>query len=182
MGIHSSRTLKFAVDIAKALSLLSGKPISDEAVMNPLIRLVLLPIARRLPTPQAQHQPPEQSEDNREETDTPGQQAQQNEEQDHEDLVQAAMAELPEDLLAILLKRAEKSRQRQSKSGNAGEFAQDKQRGRPVGVRRGDVKRGHRIDIPATLRCAAPFQTARAMWDTSDKKKPAYTLNPRTFA
>ena len=66
--------------------------------------------------PTAQHRS-EQSEDNREETDTPGQQAQQNEEQDHEGLVQAAMAELPEDLLAILLKRAEKSRQRQSKSG-----------------------------------------------------------------
>ena len=171
MGIHSSRTLKFAVDIAKALSLLSGKPVSDEAVMHPLIRLVLLPIAQHLPTPQAEPQPPEQADDNQEDTDVPEQQTQQKEEQDHEDLVQAAMAELPEDLLAILLKRAEKSRQRQSKSGNAGEFAQDKQRGRPVGVRRGDVKRGHRIDIPATLRCAAPFQTARAMWDTSDKEK-----------
>ena len=60
MGIHSSRTLKFAVDIAKALSLLSGKPVSDEAVMHPLIRLVLLPIAQQLPTPQAEPQPPEQ--------------------------------------------------------------------------------------------------------------------------
>ena len=102
--------------------------------MHPLIRLVLLPIAQHLPTPQAEPQPPEQADDNQEDTDVPEQQTQQKEEQDHEDLVQAAMAELPEDLLAILLKRAEKSRQRQSKSGNAGEFAQDKQRGRPVGV------------------------------------------------
>ena len=178
MGVHSSRTLKFAVDIAKALSLLSGKPVSDEAVMHPLIRLVLLPIAQHLPTPQAEPQQPEQSDDNQEDTDVPEQQTQQKEEQDHEDLVQAAMAELPEDLLTILLKRAEKSRQRQSKSGNAGEFAQDKQRGRPVGVRRGDVKRGHRIDIPATLRCAAPFQTARAMWDISDKKKTSLYIDP----
>lgn len=178
MGIHSSRTLKFAVDIAKALSLLSGKPVSDEAVMHPLIRLVLLPIAKQLPNPQAEPQPPEQSEENQEETDLPEQQAQHTEEQDHEDLVQAAMAELPEDLLAILLKRAQKSRQRQSKSGNAGEFAQDKQRGRPVGVRRGDVKRGHRIDIPATLRCAAPFQTARATWDNSHNKKTSLYIEP----
>ena len=100
MGIHSSRTLKFTVDIAKALSLLSGKPVSDEAVMHPLIRLVLLPIAQQLPTPQAEHQPPEQSDDSQEHTDVPEQQNQQKEEQDHEDLVQAAMAELPEDLLA----------------------------------------------------------------------------------
>jgi magnesium chelatase subunit D len=178
MGIHSSRTLKFAVDIAKALSLLSGKPVSDEAVMHPLIRLVLLPIAKQLPNPQAEPQPPEQSEENQEETDLPEQQAQHSKEQDHEDLVQAAMAELPEDLLAIVLKRAEKSRQRQSKSGNAGEFAQDKQRGRPVGVRRGDVKRGHRIDIPATLRCAAPFQTARATLDNSHNKKTGLYIEP----
>jgi magnesium chelatase subunit D len=173
MGVHSSRTLKFAVDIAKALSLLSGKPISDEAVMHPLIRLVLLPIAQQLPIPRAEPQPPEQSDDNREDTDTPEQQTQQ-----HEDLVQAAMADLPEDLLAILLKRAEKSRQRQSKSGNAGDLAQDKQRGRPVGVRRGDVKRGHRIDIPATLGCAAPFQTARATWDTSENRKTSLYIEP----
>jgi hypothetical protein len=84
-----------------------------KAVMHPLIRLVLLPIAKQLPNPQAEPQPPEQSEENQEETDSPEQQAQNTEEQDHEDLVQAAMAELPEDLLAIVLKRAEKSRQRQ---------------------------------------------------------------------
>jgi magnesium chelatase subunit D len=40
-----------------------------------------------------------------------------------------------------------------------------------VGVRRGDIKRGHRIDIPATLRTAAPFQRARARWDDSGQVK-----------
>lgn len=178
MGIHSSRTLKFAVDVMKALSLVTGKRASDEEVIHQLIRLVFLPVATQLPTPQAEPEPPEPPQDSNEDSDKPEEQAQQNTEQDHEDLVQAAMAELPEDLLAILLKRASKSRLRQSKAGNAGEFSQDKQRGRPVGVRRGDVKRGHRIDIPATLRCAAPFQSARASWDTSEKLKTSLYIEP----
>lgn len=178
MGIHSSRTLKFAVDACKALSLLTGKPPSNEAVIHPLIRLVFLPIAAQLPTPQAEPPPPEQPPETNEDSDKPEHQAEQNDQTDHDEIVQSAMVELPPDLLALLLKRADKSRLRQTKSGSAGEFAQDKQRGRPVGVRRGDVKRGHRIDIPATLRCAAPFQTARASWDSSEKAKTSLYIEP----
>ena len=97
---------------------------------------------------------------------------------DTEEMVQAAVATLPPDILTLLLSRAERSRQRQNKSGNAGHLSQDKQRGRPVGVRRGDIKRGHRVDIPATLRTAAPFQGARARWDNSSNTKRGLYIEP----
>ena len=72
---------------------------------------------------------------------------------DEERLLEAALAQLPADLLAQLQTRS--ARLRQSSTGTAGEQHQHQQRGRPTGVFRGDHRRGGRV-ILATLRAAAP--------------------------
>ena len=170
LGVHSTRPLLFAAQTCKSVALLLGLPETHEHVIGPVIRLVLLPRATQIPQ---QHEPePPEAEQQPEETDDSEPPQPSSEPQSNtEELVQAAMATLPTDLLTMLLSRAERSRQRQNKAGNAGHLSQDKQRGRPVGVRRGDIKRGHRIDIPATLRTAAPFQRARARWDAAEQTK-----------
>ena len=177
LGVHSTRSLLFSVTVCRAIALLLELPETHEDVIASVIRLVLLPRATQLPQQEApeppmEEQQPETTEENESKaqpTAPPG---------DTEEMVQAATATLPPEVLTMLLSRAERSRQRQNKAGSAGHLSQDKQRGRPVGVRRGDIKRGHRVDIPATLRTAAPFQSARARWDNSNSSKRGLYIEP----
>ena len=170
MGIHSSRALKFATDVCKALSLLTGEPATDDAVILPLIRLVFIPKATHIPAPQIEPDKPEQMAEKEEQPESEDSSVQ-GPDPDTENLVQSAVATLPAELLTLMLRGAEKTRQRQTKSGTSGGLTQDKHRGRPIGTRPGDIKRGHRIDIPATLRSAAPFQRARAQWSSASIAK-----------
>lgn len=177
MGVHSTRSLRFAVITCRIIALLLDLPETHEDVIGSVIRLALLPRATQLPQQEApeppkEEQKPEEPEDNGSEEQSPEPPS------DTEEMVQAAVATLPPDILTMLLSRAERSRQRQNKAGNAGHLSQDKQRGRPVGVRRGDIKRGHRVDIPSTLRTAAPFQRARARWDNSGSAKRGLYIEP----
>ena len=102
------------------------------------------------PEPEAE---PEQTEDN-EPPPMPEQPP-----PDEERLLEAALAQLPADLLAQLQTRS--ARLRQSSTGTAGEQHRHQQRGRPTGVFRGDHRRGGRVNILATLRAAAPWQPLR---------------------
>lgn len=176
MGVHSTRSLLFAVNTCKTLALLLALPETHQDVIAAVIRLVLLPRATQLPQPAEQE--PQNAEQETEETENEPPQPPSEPKSDNEEMVQAALASLPAELLTLLLGRAERSRQRKNKAGSAGHLSQDKQRGRPVGVRRGELKRGHRIDIPATLRTAAPFQRARARWDTSKNVKAGLYIEP----
>ena len=177
MGIHSTRSLMFAVYACRAIALLLDLPESHEDVIGTVIRLVLLPRATQLPKQETSEQLTEEQELEEPEENNAQKQSPESP-RDTEEMVQAAAAALPPDILTMLLSRAERSRQRQNKAGNAGHLSQDKQRGRPVGVRRGDIKQGHRVDIPATLRTAAPFQRARAQWDTSSRAKRGLYIEP----
>ena len=166
LGVHSTRSLIFAVTTCRVIAWLLDLPETHNDVIGSVIRLVLLPRATQLPQqkvpePPLEEQESEATEENKAQEQTPEPPGA------TEEMVQAAAATLPPEILTMLLSRAERSRQRQNKAGNAGHLSQDKMRGRPVGVRRGDIKRGHRIDIPATLRAAAPLQHVRAQWDSS---------------
>ena len=44
---------------------------------------------------------------------------------------------------------------------DAGELPPRQRRGKPLGARRGDLRRGARLDVLATLRAAAPWQPLR---------------------
>jgi magnesium chelatase subunit D len=70
-------------------------------------------------------------------------------------VVEAAEAFLPEGLVA----RFAESRARGT--GRRGAKLRQLMHGHRVGARRGDPRRGGRVDLPATLRAAAPWQRAR---------------------
>jgi magnesium chelatase subunit D len=78
-------------------------------------------------------------------------------------VLDAAQAAIPADLLAQLqaaMSPASKA-QGQRSGGSAGRQKLSNLRGRPLASRRGDPKSGARLDVLATLRAAAPWQTIR---------------------
>jgi magnesium chelatase subunit D len=75
-------------------------------------------------------------------------------------VLQAALAALPADLLAQLAVSA--TRRRAGAGGRAGATQSAMRRGRPCGARRGDPRTGARLHLVATLRAAAPWQGLRA--------------------
>ncbi len=74
-------------------------------------------------------------------------------------LVAAALAALPPDLLARLA--AGQSRRSSSGAGRMGTSVASRSGGRPVGARRGLPRDGARLDLLATLRAAVPWQRLR---------------------
>jgi magnesium chelatase subunit D len=155
-GVASLRGPILAARVARALA--GGEPIG-RAEIAAAGRLVLAPRATRLPPPdQATVEPAE----------APRQE--QPEERGAEEAAEPAAAAAPDDVVleavraAIppnLLDRLLAGTQRLSaaKAGRAGQAAAART-GRPVGSRRGDPRRG-RLDLLATLRAAAPWQTLR---------------------
>jgi magnesium chelatase subunit D len=82
-------------------------------------------------------------------------------EQPLEDIVlAAAQAAIPPGLLAEL-KLGQASRARATSSGTAGVLRQSPRRGRPVGVRKGELRAGARLNLIETLRAAVPWQRLR---------------------
>ncbi|RZS58542.1 magnesium chelatase subunit D [Sphaerotilus mobilis] len=74
-------------------------------------------------------------------------------------LVAAALAALPPDLLARLA--AGKARRSSAGAGRMGTSVASRSGGRPVGARRGLPRDGARLDLLATLRAAVPWQRLR---------------------
>ena len=113
------------------------------------------------PQPEQQDTPPrEQNKPN----DKPPKDSTKDEPEPMEDRVlEAAQAAIPADLLAQLqaamLRSATPAGQRSG--GSAGRQKLSNLRGRPLASRRGDPKSGARLDVLATLRAAAPWQTIR---------------------
>ncbi len=104
--------------------------------------------------------PPEENNAN----DEPTKHAAKDEQQPMEDRVlNAAQAAIPADLLAQLQAAMSPSSAiaGQRSGGSAGRQQLSNLRGRPLTSRRGDPKSGARLDVLATLRAAAPWQTIR---------------------
>jgi magnesium chelatase subunit D len=75
-------------------------------------------------------------------------------------LIDAAKAAIPAGLLAMLQSQMVQG-QRQTSVSRAGKERRSPRGGRPAGSRSGDPRRGGRLDLVATLRTAAPWQTVR---------------------
>ncbi|MEK9594047.1 MAG: magnesium chelatase subunit D [Luminiphilus sp.] len=157
LGIDSPRATLAAAKVARASAALRKSLAVEEQDVARALRLCLLPKAQQLPEmaepPPEPEAEPEQTEDN-EPPPMPEQPP-----PDEERLLEAALAQLPADLLAQLQTRS--ARLRQSSTGTAGEQHRHQQRGRPTGVFQGDHRRGGRVNILATLRAAAPWQPLR---------------------
>ena len=160
LGVHSLRSTVLAVRAARAAAALAGRDhvIAGDAAIA--ARLVLAARATMLPVPPeespAEPEPPTsdppENDDRPEGTpdDVP-----------LDDIVLAsAAAAIPPGLLAQL-QIAAAIRSRSHSVGRAGLEQQAGTRGRPAGVRRGEPRRGARINVVATLRAAAPWQSLR---------------------
>ncbi|WOJ96465.1 magnesium chelatase subunit D [Congregibacter brevis] len=186
LGIDSPRAAVLAAKTARVLSALADVPEVSEEQLEQVLRLVLLPLATRLPASDEEQidQGPEDSEQTEEsasdspdaaqseseapQDDRPPDEDSPNEDQSNsgldpltEDrLLEAAQALLPPDLLAKLLSGAMGAK-RNAASGKSGARQRAKMRGRPMGSLPGDPRSGARLDVMATLRTAAPWQRLR---------------------
>lgn len=155
LGIDSLRAPLLALRAARAAAALAGRDRVTEEDAALAARLVLAPRATRLPA-SAEDQPAPPPEP----TPEPGaEQAEPTDVQRLEDVVlQAAQAAIPPDLLALL--QAGGAKRSRASHGKAGALRAAPDRGRPVGTRSGDPRRG-RLALLATLRAAAPWQRLR---------------------
>jgi magnesium chelatase subunit D len=143
---------RFGIDGVRAPLL--ALRVAREAGIAAATRLVLLPRATILPSPDAEPPPPPPPPPAEAPDDPPA--------PDPETLadlvLEATLAALPPGLLASL---AEGARRRAASQGKAGARTASPRRGRPVGARAGDPRRA-RLNLLETIRAAAPWQRLRA--------------------
>jgi len=169
LGIRSPRAVMFAIAVARSSAALDASPTVRDTDLAAAGRLVLAPRATRLPAPAADQDEPDSAEDTADDGQDPTPPTPPEDQSDDskpdsatlEDvLLNAVTAALPDDLLAKL-DQAAKSNVRHGAAGNSGTTRPAALRGRPIGHRQGTPGSGHRLDIIATLRQAAPWQPMR---------------------
>ncbi len=179
LGIESPRPALAATRVARASAALRQSQTIEEEDVARALRLCLLPRAQQLPEiaeppPEPEPEPEPEQTDDAEPPPAPEQPP-----PNAESLLEAALAQLPAGLLEQLQTRS--ARLRQSSTGSAGDQHQHQNRGRPTGVFRGDHRRGGRVNILATLRAAAPWQSLRRREQTArDNQTPPRHLQIRS--
>ncbi|WP_322893374.1 MULTISPECIES: magnesium chelatase subunit D [unclassified Yoonia] len=151
-GIDSLRAPLFALRAAKAHAALLGKMSVDADDVEAACLLVLAHRATQMPGSDEEEQDtpePEQNETEQDQSDTL--------DMPDEMLLEAIKALLPDNLLD----RIAAQKARQGKGSGSGAARKGNRRGRPMPSRAGRLGDGARIDIVATLRAAAPWQTIR---------------------
>lgn len=161
LGVNALRASQHAVRATRAAAALAGRAEATEDDAMLAARLVLAPLATRVPTspedteeepPQAEPEPP--ADQAPPPADDPQDQP---EPQTLEDrIVEATVATLPAGLLAAL-----QNPMAASQAGRVGALSASPRGGRPVGTRAGAPRGGARLNLIETLRAAAPWQTLR---------------------
>jgi magnesium chelatase subunit D len=169
LGVESMRPSLLALRAARVIAALAGRRavLAEDAALA--ARLVLGPRATVMPV----SEPAESEEENasaepenapRPET-APDDGAPEPDSIDLDRLAEdivlaAAQAAIPAGLLAEL-RLGGMSPSRAKSSGNAGALQKSSRRGRPAGVRKGDIRGGARLNLIETLRAAVPWQRLR---------------------
>ncbi|MEO0750617.1 MAG: magnesium chelatase subunit D [Pseudomonadota bacterium] len=170
-GIDSLRAPQLAARAARSLAALDGEEDVTEAHIEEAAELVYPARATRLPeveTPDPAPDRPEQQNDN---TGDAGEN--QLNDMPQEMLIDAVRALLPADFLSRLESRARAKRSAQGSGAGLKRVAN--RRGRPLPPRPGRLDGRARIDVVATLRTAAPWQTLRRQaWTNA----PRLIINP----
>jgi len=159
LGIVSGRALQFAVNTAKVLAALKNLTQCDDASLELAITLTLGHRATRIPTPEDSSEPPPSPPDSEQHASDEAQH-QQNQSPPQDQVLEAVKAALPADLLHKLAAQ-QRLRAKQRTVGKSGAEQLCLKRGRPCGTIAGDPRRGGRLQLIATLRAAAPWQSLR---------------------
>jgi magnesium chelatase subunit D len=170
LGISSMRPSLLALRAARAIAALAGHDEIQAEDAALAARLVLAPRATILPASEQSQSESSTAEEQEASIEPPTQRGKDDEtseseiaspEHSLEDMVlAAAQASIPAGLLAEL-RLGGSNRMRATSSGNAGALRQSVRRGRPVGVRKGDLRTGARLNLIETLRAAVPWQRLR---------------------
>jgi magnesium chelatase subunit D len=175
LGIPSIRAVQFTVRTARYLaaldSLWEGTIPSKEHIER-AVSLVLIPRATQMPDQSDDEQnsdetpPPEADDDQDEESNTP---QTPDEEVLEDQILEAARASIPADLLARLAQIA-MARQKNSSAGKAGVSQMSSKRGRPMGSMAGMPRARGTLSLIDTLRAAVPWQAMRRR-ETANKNR-----------
>ncbi len=162
LGVGSMRAALLAVRLAAILAALEGRDAVEDQDAALAAAFALVPRATQLPEAEAEPQAPAPQEQ-QDAPPPPEAEAEENAAKGpvsppDDMLLEAALANLPPGLLAEIAMRACK---RGGAGGRSGQSDIARHRGRAIGSRRGDVARGGRLDLVATLRAAAPWQPLR---------------------
>ncbi len=171
LGIDSARAALLALKVARAAAALAGHSAVEAVDAAQAARLVLAPRATVQPPPPeaeaepAREQPGAAAEPAPPQAATPREDAVEESpdaaERPLDDVVlAAAQAAIPAGLLAHL-QSAQGRRTKSPAPGRAGCLQKSTRRGRPIGVERGELRAGARLNVLATLRAAAPWQRLR---------------------
>jgi magnesium chelatase subunit D len=161
LGIVSMRAPLLAIRVACASAALSGNSGVEQDDIALAARLVLAPRALAFPQANDTDQPQQpEPESKKSEGDDTGDREKHDVDRALDEVILAAVqAALPPDVLASLRVSAGRSRGRSQ--GKAGAPQKSNKRGRPAGVRRGELRAGARLNVIETLRAAAPWQPLR---------------------
>ncbi len=173
-GIDSIRAPLMALRVARICAALAGRDSVTSEDASVAAGLVLAPRATRMPAPteqqsaqqeppQPQTPPPDAPAPPQTECEQPQQEPDlqtQSVEPLQEQILAAAQAAIPADLLLHLLAR-NAAAMRQRSQGRSGALQQSRRRGRPAGVRQAVPRVGQRLSVVDTLRAAAPWQRLR---------------------
>lgn len=152
LGIQSLRALHLAYRCARAHAALMAHETVDETDI--LVAATLVLAHRATQKPNAEDQPQDQPLDRPDETESKPQSPT----LDDDILLEAVKAALPPDLLD----RLNSGRSRRASGSGSGAKKRGNRRGRPLPARHGKLDGRGRLDVVATLRAAAPWQTIRA--------------------
>ena len=161
LGVRSLRALLYAVRVARASAAIEGRAETNGRDVEIAVRWVLGPRATQLPQTEdprvCEAPPPPPPADVAE--DSPG--AAEDNARLPDDVVLAAVASAlgPEVLSSLAASLARTARR--GAGGRAGERMRAGTRGRPLPSRQSPPRRGERLDLIASLKAAAPWQTQR---------------------
>ena len=175
LGIASIRAVQFTVRTARYLAALD--PLWEGVIpsrdhIERAVSMVLIPRATQLPeqTPEEQaneETPPPELDDTRSEESNAPQTP--DEEVLEDQILDAARASIPADLLARLAQIA-MARQKNSSAGKAGVSQMSSKRGRPMGSMAGMPSARGTLSLIDTLRAAVPWQAMRRR-ETANKNQ-----------
>ena len=172
-GVSSVRAELLASEAARTAAALLGKSEAGDEEAALAARLVLTPRATRLPAEAPEPPPPNDDATQRDDTADEDESRSSATSLPDEMIVDAVRAAIPEGLLEMLA--SGRIERHAASAGRSKEKTRSRRRGRPVGVKPSKDLTTSRLNLLATLKAAAPWQTLRGRGEIADGSQTAPT-------